>query len=86
MYKYEEERGELFTDEGQKLFLKIRDKTKALLKESGAVRMQEIIAGFSGSSWTMLACVDRMVEIGEIQEIPNIYNAAGQFRIFVSTK
>jgi len=70
------------------MFLAIRDKTHRLLKLAGAVRMEEAISGCgqSGScSWDMLACVDRLVELGEIWEITN-GDVAGQDRVFVSTK
>lgn len=88
-YVYAEERSKLFTDDGQKLFLKIRDATKYLLKEAGAVRLGTLISNqkfaITGDSWEMLACVDRLVELGEIVEIPNTTSTYGygQDRIFV---
>lgn len=63
------------------MFLKIRDKANVLLPKSGAVRMQELIAGTGGDSWMMLACVDRLVELGELREVQQP-NCAGQYRIF----
>lgn len=83
MYVYEEEKKA--TEEGSRLFLKIRDRVKYLLREGGAVRMEEAIKGNSGSSWAMLACVDRMVELGEIREITPA-DTPGQFRIFISNE
>lgn len=82
MYKYAEIRPILFTDDGQRLFLKVRDNTQRLLKEGGAARCQEMAMGNSGSTWDMLACVDRLVELGEIREIVD-EGAAAQHRIFV---
>ena len=83
MYDYRTERPKLFTEEGQILFLKIRDRVKYLLKTAGAVRMQEVIAGIcSGDSWQMLACVDRLVELGELREVTHDV-CAGQHRVFV---
>lgn len=81
MYSYQKEREKLFTDEGQKLFLKIRDNVNQLLRQAGSVRMQEAIGGCSGDTWAMLACVDRMVELGEIFELTQP-NTCGQHRIF----
>jgi len=68
------------------MFLKVRDTVKHLLKEAGAVRMEEAISGVTGDSWQMLACVDRLVELGEIMELryPS-GEPAGQHRVFVST-
>ena len=81
MYTYEGEKRALFTEEGQVMFLKIRDNINRLLESAGAVRMQEAISVVTGSSWTMLACVDRMVELGEIREITG-QGVAGQYRVF----
>lgn len=85
MYDYTVEKQILFTDEGQRMFLGIRDKTHRLLKESGAVRCQEVMLGNVGSTWTMLACVDRMVELDEIREITP-KGVPGQYRVFVSSR
>jgi hypothetical protein len=85
MYVYQELRDKLFTDEGQRTFLQIRDRVKRILAMAGAVRMSEAIAGTTGDSWTMLACVDRLVELGEIREITQKGEVAGQYRVFVST-
>lgn len=69
MYNYETEKKILFTDKGQRLFLKIRDYVKNRIKEAGAVRLDKIISQFSGNTWEMMACVDRMVELEEITEV-----------------
>ena len=50
-YRYEDLRDTLFTDEGQKSFLKIRDRSKKLLEEAGAFRLNEVLRGSSGDSW-----------------------------------
>lgn len=83
-YDYQVERNFIFTEEGQRMFLAIRDHVKALLERAGAVRMQEAMQGArSGNSWSMLACVDRLVELKELREITGL-NVAGQHRVFVS--
>lgn len=84
MYRYEEVRDLLFCDEGQRMFLRVRDCVRNRLSLAGAVRMEEAISNAGGGdSWTMLACVDRLVELGEIREIPQS-DVAGQHRIFVA--
>lgn len=85
MYSYEQERPRLFTDEGQRMFLKIRDRVKSLIRQAGAVRMQEAIRDCIGSSWQMIACIERMVELGELVEITSS-DVAGQYRVFVSAQ
>lgn len=84
-YEYQKEREWIFTDDGQRMFLEIRDRVHRLLNSAGAVRMQEATSGTSGDSWRQLACVDRMVELGEIREVPQ-QACAGQYRIFVSLR
>ena len=65
-YIYETERESLFTEEGQRLFLKIRDQVNYHIKESGAVRADKAWQGLSGSTFQFSACFDRMIELGEI--------------------
>lgn len=84
-YQYKKEKPELFTDDGQRLFLQIRDHAQHLIKTAGAFQMEKAIsAGRSGSSWTMMACVDRLVELGEIVELTPPGTCAGQHRTFRS--
>lgn len=83
MYQYSAERGKVFTEDGQVLFLKIRDRARELMDEAGAARLDRIIQGCMGDSWEMLACVDRLVELGEIREVTDPGAVAGQRRVFV---
>lgn len=83
MYNYQTEKSKIFTEDGQETFLKIRDKVQQLLKQSGAVMMENVTSGVSGNSWLHLACVDRLVELKEIREITK-ENVAGQHRVFVA--
>jgi hypothetical protein len=83
MYNYQTEKPKIFTEDGQVMFLKIRDKIQQLLKQSGAVMVQNVLRGITGDSWMMMACVDRLVELGEIKEITK-ENVAEQHRVFVA--
>ena len=83
MYNYQTEKQRIFTEDGQEMFLKIRDNVQRLIKQSGAVMMANAINCVGGDSWMMLACVDRLVELREIREVTGIY-VAGQHRVFVS--
>lgn len=83
MYNYEAEKAFVFTDEGQRKFLEIRDRVKGLLAASGTVRLGEAIRGTTGSNWEAMACVDRLVELGELREIAQP-SCAAQNRIFVA--
>lgn len=87
MYKYEDLKPQLFTDEGQRMLLKIRDAAFRLLDKTGAVRFQELMdeAKVGGDSWLQIACVDRLVELGDLTEI--VYPRSNtQYRIFVTVK
>jgi len=85
-YQYETERSALFTEEGQRAFLKVRDAAKELLEIAGAFRQIELLqlAGIGGDSWFMLACIDRLVELGEIEEIPR--RCWTQYKVYASKK
>lgn len=85
MYNYEHIKPRLFTEEMQNTFLRIRDRIHELLDESGAARMGSILKGSSGEGWDLIACVDRLVELGEIKEI-DYGMCTGQDRIFVEEK
>lgn len=85
-YNYLEIKPNLFTEEGQKMFLDIRDHVNNVLNISGCIFMGKAILGArGGDSWLMMACVDRMAELGEIHEI-DYGTCAGQHRIFVNYK
>lgn len=83
-YNYQTQRPKVFTEDGQVMFLKIRDNADALMKKSGAATAEKLMAGCTGDTWDMLACIDRLVEIGEIHEIPNTMSGAGQHRLFIA--
>ncbi len=82
-YDYADHRDHVFTEGGQIMFLQIRDRAKALLDTAGAVSMERLIQGVGGDTWYMLACVDRLVELGELREVTKGMQVAGQHRIFV---
>jgi len=85
MYDYEMQKSELFTEQGQKLFLAIRDQVADKLSVSGAVTMGAAISLPPGigaaNSWEMMACVDRLAELDELWEIPT--SGSAQRRVFV---
>lgn len=84
MYNYLEQKSYLFTEEGSRQFLRIRDRVARIIKEAGCIRMDAAISNESGSSWELLACVDRLVELGELYEVPQ-NDCVGQHRIFIRT-
>lgn len=81
-YSYEEERPNVFKKQYRADFLKVRDTAKRLCNEAGAVRSDKLTAGLSGSSWIMLAFVDRLVELGELTCI-SPKGVAAQHRVYI---
>jgi hypothetical protein len=79
-YDYKAEREYLFTEPGQRIFIRVRDQVNELLKKAGAFRLEE--AGIC--AWEQVACVDRMVELGELIEWPR--ECWGQYRVFTTPK
>ena len=67
MYQYSKQRHFVFTEEGLKMLLRMRDQARKLLESSGAFREQELYSGFTGDSWNMLACCDYLVESNDIR-------------------
>lgn len=72
-YNYQTQRAELFSDLGQRLLLGVRDHVHNILKSSGAITMSKAAVLPQGigaaDHWTLMACVDRLAEIGEILEL-----------------
>lgn len=84
-YDYETQRSFVFTEAGQVMFLAIRDTAQEVLKLAGAVMSSRLFACTSGDAWNMLACIDRLVELGELREITG-KDVAGQHRVFVARR
>ncbi len=80
-YNYKTEREQLFTEEGQRLFLKIRDQVNYHLKESGAIRADKAFKGLAGDSFQFHACLDRMIELGELQLLSSD-NVWSQYKVY----
>jgi hypothetical protein len=87
-YRYEDLRPRLFTDEGQRALLKVRDHVQRLLKTAGAFRVEEAmcVQGVSGDSWFRLALIDRLEELGEIRRVQQEQRVAGQDEIYVRAR
>jgi len=86
MYSYEEQKAKMFTDEGQRKLLIVRDTVRKLLEDAGAFRMDKAWSRLGTyDSWEALAYVDRLVELNEIHEVTRSSRAA-QYRVFESAK
>lgn len=63
------------------MLLSISKTAHRLIDEAGAVSMGKAWGGVTGDSWLMMACVDYLVELGELQEVTGA-SCWGQHRIF----
>lgn len=83
-YVYEAEKKIVFTDNGQREFLRVRDFCKRMIQQAGAVQAGKAMSQANlGDSWSMMACVDRLVELGELREVTDPDRCAWQHRVFV---
>lgn len=82
MYNYEEMKSEVFKEENQEMFLKILENSKTLIEQAGVATLGKIISKVCGDSFVMLACVDRLVEIGKLKEVKQAVAVQAQNRIF----
>lgn len=85
MYQYKNEKPNIFQEDNVRLLLEIRDQAKKMINTSGACTMGCAVtlpSGIGGASgWTMMACIDFLVEIEELKELPT--TGHGQDRVFV---
>jgi hypothetical protein len=83
-YSYPALRADLFTEEGSTRFIKDRDAVLKAMKATGAIRMGEAMRFMQASdTWTMLATMDRLCELGDVKEITAAGLVMGQERVFV---
>ena len=85
-YDYERQKKTyLFTDEGQRDFIKLRDNVHTLIKESGVFMAQNAWKCLGTyNAWDAMACTDRLVEIGEIEEVER--KCLSQEKIYIKAK
>jgi hypothetical protein len=78
-YSYQVERPKLFTEAGQRTFITVRDTVRVLLDKAGAFQSMNAGRDLKGyDAWELLACLDLMVERGELRYVQGPENAAGQ--------
>ena len=82
MYNYEIEKPRIFTDEGQRTFLKVRDEVNRLLEIAGCFKLENVFLAVNVcDSFMWLAYLDRLVELGEIREIKR--ECMAQHKIYI---
>lgn len=86
MYKYKEQREEIFNPDGRgikkvlDIYDNIRNYRAALFTK---VEMEDLTYKVGGSSWDKMACVDFLCEINKITEINKNSQTMSQHREFL---
>ncbi len=76
-------KSEIFTPEGMKKLLFIRDNITSMISVSGAFTLSKAMAG---DNWTTYACIDYLKELGEIIELTDPAKGFYGHRVFISGK
>jgi hypothetical protein len=84
MYNYQVEKKRLFIEANQVYFLEFRDKAKQMIKECGAFRLDKLMSAVKGmpDTWLLLACVDRLLELGDLIELKREAETVSQYKIY----
>lgn len=86
-YNYQNLKSEIITDEGQKILMQTWEKIRKILEISETITMGKAMAIVGCcDSWTQMAYIDRLVELGYLDEIKISHHVAGQHRTFWSKK
>lgn len=84
MYNYENCRKRLFTEEMLNKFIWFRDQVNSFLDTSGAVTQCKAVSGIKLPDTDMEnAFMDRLVELGELQEVTTFLNIKTCNRVFI---
>jgi len=85
LYRYEDLKPKLFTEAGRKALEETRVVVASLLMSRSRCTLDEVLTNshMVGDSWLPIACVDRMVELGELHEMPTPTRQTGQERQFM---
>lgn len=81
-YNYELIKPQLFTEQGVKMLMSMKDQVNRLLFTAGAFTTEKVTRTVTGDSWLQLACLDYLVESGEI----NLVSTKGTSQHWVYTK
>lgn len=81
-YSYEKEKPWLFTDEGSRALVATLKEVQNLLRTAGAFRWDKLKFTGVGSTWQMMALVDRLVELGEIEAFER--SSWAQYKVYSS--
>lgn len=86
MYKYDDLRPSLFTEEGFNKLIAIRDRAFELINISGACTVDKAITAVGGDSWIRLAAVDYLIERGDLKRVTEGLPLMGQDHVLVRVR
>ena len=84
-YNYQTEKPGLLAPDNIPKLMKARDKILAIVKEAGAISGGAAMCQWpgGGDSWQMMAVADWMVENGDLREVEQRREPAGQHRVYM---
>lgn len=90
-YNYNELKQEVLKEEHQLLFVTILYSVVTKLKNAGAIKLEESIkvntyCEGSSNNWLRVAMVDRLNEMGILEEVPTPSEWPAQNRVFIEGK
>ena len=83
-YDYEIEKRKLFTEDGLKEYTKMRDQIKRILDDTGAFAFYGLKN--TGDAWFTQACLDYMIQQGELVCLRGEQSAWLQFQVYATPK
>ena len=81
-YNYNEQKHELFTEDGIDILMKVKENINTKCDVAGAVMLNKLLDGVTGDTFTMLAAIDYLIEKGELREVTPP-DTRGQERVYV---
>jgi hypothetical protein len=82
-YDYNREVEKIYSRDGVRALLVIRDAAEKLSRESGAVSAEALLRkSIASDSWMTMACIDFLVSVGDLVEISTRTGGMWQQRVF----
>ncbi len=87
-YNYLTEKHKVFQEDNQMMFIKIKEHIELLHQSAGVCTLESAVnaSGVTGSSFTMLACVDRLAELGEVEIFDHPVSSSSNLKLVFPTR
>lgn len=82
MYDYESMKPKLFTEEGFRVLLKVKENADRMSEIAGCATVDKLMSSVTGDSWLMLAAIDFLEEKGYLRKVSS--SGATQHHVYRS--